>query len=313
MSNQNTAIKGALAKQPEVQSIETMIQKASTELGKALPAHMSPERLVRIALTNIRINPDLSRCTPQSFMGSLFAAAQLGLEPGIAGRCYLIPFKNSRKQPNGEWKQISEVQLIVGFRGWIELFYRHDAAMSLDVQEVCEKDFFEYEHGTSPFLKHRPAKKDRGEVTDLYAVAKLRNGGTIFKVMTLEECLEHGKKHSKTWDKKTNKFYEASPWHKEQLAMCKKTVILQLAKLLPLSIETQHAIATDETSRDYREGIDSALDLPVTTEWNHASDEEAAAAQVKKPESIKPVVQTPAQTTPATEPNTDSMNFGNYK
>jgi recombinational DNA repair protein RecT len=43
--------------------------------------------------------------------------------------------------------------------------------------------------------------------------------------------------------------------------MCLKTLFLQVAKLLPLSIDIQRALETDETSRDYRAGIGDALDL----------------------------------------------------
>lgn len=49
--------------------------------------------------------------------------------------------------------------------------------------------------------------------------------------------------------------------------MCLKTVLIQLGKLLPLSVEIQRAIAADETSREYRRGIDDALDLTPTTTW----------------------------------------------
>jgi recombinational DNA repair protein RecT len=49
--------------------------------------------------------------------------------------------------------------------------------------------------------------------------------------------------------------------------MCLKTVLIQLAKLLPLSVELQRALGADETSREYRSGIEDALDLPDTTAW----------------------------------------------
>jgi recombination protein RecT len=264
-------LKATIAVQEQPTSLDIMIRKATSELSKALPAHMSPERLVRIALTCIRQTPELAKCTPASFLGSLFTAASLGLEP-VAGRCFLIPFRNRRKVGN-DWVSVSEVQLVVGVRGWTELFYRHQDSISLDVQEVCANDTFEYEFGTDSFLKHRPARGDRGDVTYIYAVAKLKGGGTLFKVMTYEECLAHGRNHSKTWDDKAKKFYDSSPWSSEPLAMCKKTVILQLAKLLPLSMEVSQAIAADETSRNYKEGIDSALDMP-TNAWKEVEPDE---------------------------------------
>ena len=87
-------------------------------------------------------------------------------------------------------------------------------------------------------------------------------------VMSYEDCIEHGKKHSKTFDKKVGKFFTSSPWVTAEDSMCLKSVLIQLAKLLPLSVDLQRAIAADETSREYRRGIDNALDLPDNTVWN---------------------------------------------
>lgn len=257
--------KAALATVQEPQSLQELVTKSAKELGKALPEHMRPERLVRIALTNVRMNPELGKCTPASFLGALFTAAQIGIEP-VAGRAYILPFNNNRKV-GGEWKQVKEAQFILGYKGVAELFYRHEKAVELSWSEVCEHDEFEYEYGTDAFLKHKPAIKMRGPVIAYYVVAKLQNGGKPFMVMSKDDCMDHGRKHSKTYDKKTGEFYGASPWATNPDAMCLKTVLIQLAKLLPLSVEVQRAIEADESSRDYRDGIGEALELPSTTNW----------------------------------------------
>jgi recombination protein RecT len=312
------AIKNALAKQDEKppQSIQTLIQNASKELGRALPAHLSADRLVRIALTSLRLTPDLAKCTSESFLGSLFVLAQVGLEP-VAGRAYLIPFNNRRKVGN-EWKSFKEVQAIIGFKGYVDLFYRHESSLSIDAQTVHEKDVFEYEHGTNAFLKHRPAMKGRGDPIAYYAVAKLKGGASLFFVISKEDALEHGKQHSKTYDKQGNKFYDGTPWAKEFDSMAKKTAIIQLSKFLPLSIELQRAIGVDETSRDYREGIDSALDMPITGEWS-----EVPEGETPKPETPPTPTQPPPAAAKKSDPDApgdasepvskDPTNFQNFK
>lgn len=253
-----------------VHPLKDLIEKSAKELGRALPEHMRPERVVRIALTCVTQNPALAECTPQSFMGSLFVLSQLGLEP-INGRAYLLPFNNSRKVGN-EWRTVKEVQALIGYKGYVELFYRHDAALAIDMKTVHANDEFSYEYGTNSFLRHRPAMKERGEQIGYYAVAKLRGGASVFHYMSKEDCLDHGRKHSKTYDKKENKFHASSPWAKEPDAMCMKTVLLQLSKMLPLSVELQKAISIDETSRDFRDGVSDAIDLPDTTTWNEPLD-----------------------------------------
>lgn len=251
------------------QSLEEIISQSAREIAKSLPTHLRPERIIQIALTCIRTNPELAKCTPASFLGSLFVSAQLGLEP-IAGNAYILPFNNNRKKADGSWHTVKEAQFLIGYKGLATLFYRHEKAVQLNWGVVYKNDEFEYQYGTNSFLNHKPAPKNRGEVIGFYVVAKLSNGGQTFMYMSKEDCMAHGKKHSKTFSKKDNEFMQSSPWITNTEAMCLKTVLIQLAKLLPLSFELQQAISADETSREYRLGIDNALDLPDNTEWEDA-------------------------------------------
>lgn len=273
--------------------ISKLIQQSVKELGKALPSHMSAERLVRIALTTLRLNPDLYKCTPESFLGALFQSAQLGLEPNVEGQAYILPFNNRRKI-NNEWTTIKEAQFQIGFKGYAELFYRHEKSLSLDMQIVREKDDFDYAYGTEAFLRHKPADGDRGEVKGYYAIAKLANGATLFHYMSKSDAMEHGKKFSKTWiseeyDYKLKKkvklenphFAESSPWSTNPDAMCMKTVLIRLMKLLPKSIEIQRALAMDETIKTR---VDKDMfAVPDATDW---TQEAPIEAEITKAEGV---------------------------
>ena len=257
-------IKTDIQKQ-ETKSIVQIIQASVKELEKAVPSCMSAERLARIAVTTIRLNPKLAECTPQSFLGALFQSAQLGLEPNVEGQAYLIPYTNSKCQ-NGKWVRVPEVQFQIGYKGYIELFYRHSNAVSIDMHTVYENDTFEHSYGTEAYIKHIPSLKDRGEAIAYYAVAKLKNGGVLFKVMSKDACIEHGKTHSKVFDKETKSFKKDSPWAKEPDAMCKKTVLIQLTKLLPKSVELQKALAMDNTTKSVVKA--DMFEVPDETNWN---------------------------------------------
>jgi len=259
------AVKTALQKTGQPRGLKDLIEESVKELGRALPKHLGPERLVRIALTLIRTNPELSKCTPESFLGALFTAAQLGVEP-VAGMAYILPFRNNRKIGD-EWKSVLEAQFVLGYKGLASLFYRHEKAIELSWGIVHAKDDFDFQYGTSPFLHHKPAKTARGEVIGYYVVAGLDRGGKMFLYMSREDCLDHGKKHSKTYDKKAEKFSDKSPWFTSEDSMCLKTVLIQLGKIMPLSMEIQRAIQADESSRDYRKGIVDVLAEPSTSEW----------------------------------------------
>lgn len=258
-------------------TVRDLINESARELGRALPAHMSPDRLVRIALTCIRTTPKLAQCTPESLLGALFVAAQLGVEP-VAGRAYLIPFRNNRKKPDGQWHSVLEAQYVMGYKGVAELFYRHDKAVQLDWGVVKEHDEFDYAMGTEAFLRHKPKATARGATIGYYAIATLKNGGKPFLFMSSEECMAHGREHSKSFDDKERKFSTDSPWATDPDAMCLKTVLLQLSKLLPLSVELQRALDADETTRHFNPRIVDALDVPSETTWSKQPGGSTAAS-----------------------------------
>jgi recombination protein RecT len=154
MSNLES-MKQDLAKAPTNKGLEEIIRNAAKDFGQVLPNHMKPERIVRIATTCIRKNPKLAQCEPASLLGSLMTSAQLGIEP-IAGRAYLIPFQNNRKRPDGSgWQSVLEAEFVLGYKGVVELFYRHSKAGKLDWAVVHKNDEFSYEYGTDAYLKHR--------------------------------------------------------------------------------------------------------------------------------------------------------------
>lgn len=265
----------AIQAAPKAVSVQELINKNVKELGRALPDHMNPERLARIALTCIRLNPKLGQCTPESFMGALFTAAQIGIEP-VAGRAYILPFQNSRKKADGSWHSVLEAQFLLGYKGMAELFYRHEKAVDLAWGIVHENDEFTCEMGTNAALRHKPAMKERGKPIAYWVMATLKSGGKPFAVMSHEDCRSHGLKHSKSVDRKTGDFLASSPWATSFDSMALKTVLVQLAKLLPLSVELQKAITADESSREFRAGVEDVLDLPDTTTWNNPVEAEVA-------------------------------------
>ena len=240
------AKEAALEKKQPV-TIQEMIEKSAKALGNALPAHMRPERMVRIALTTLRLNPKLYTCDPQSFLGALFQCAQLGLEPNIEGQAYIIPYNTSVKTPTG-WEKKMVAQFQIGYKGFVELFWRHQSSVSLTMETIHKNDHFMCDLGSNE-LGHRlpPFGEERGDVVGYYALAKLKNGGVSFKVMSKEEATIFAKKFTKCWDAKNKAFMEGTPWADHFDAMAMKTVLKQLMKVLPKSIEIQRALAMDET------------------------------------------------------------------
>jgi recombination protein RecT len=265
---------------PKNTSIQALINKSVAEIGKALPSHMSAERICRIAATTLRKNPLLMECVPMTFIGALFQAAQLGLEPDVNGQCFILPYKKNKKTPDG-WKSEYEAQFQVGYKGYVDLFYRSSRGGTLDFKAVHEKDEFDYEFGTNGYIKHKPALKDRGAAVAYYAVADI-DGRKVFHVMSRDEVLDHAKKYSKNYDNKDNKFNSYSPWATAFDAMALKTVLFQLMKTLPLSAELQKAVSMDGTTKSK-----VSLDMELLPDENPYDDgEENPAPDMKKADVI---------------------------
>ena len=274
-------------KQKQYLSIQDYVQQRVDLLGEALPQYMDAQRLIRISMNVIRQNPKLVECTQASILGAIMQSAQLGLEPNVEGQAYIIPYTNSKKLKNKEtgkteWVKRTEAQFQIGYKGYIELFYRHGSAISIDMHTVYENDVFEYNYGTNRHLNHCPKLGNRGKAIGYYAIATLANGGNVFKVMSREECIEHGKKHSKSYltkvfNEKTKKYEDCephfdknSPWVTDTDSMCKKTVLIQLAKLLPKSIELQKALAMDNTTKSQISA--DMFNVPDETNWDCGAD-----------------------------------------
>lgn len=204
------------------------------QIELALPKHMDGSRMARIALTEFRKSPKLGNCSIASFASSILTASQLGLEIGSAfGQCYLLPYGQ-------------ECQLIVGYRGMIQLAHRSGQLKNIHADIVYEGDVFEVELGMNMTFKHKPVnfEKNKNQIKAVYAYAHLSSGGFEFVVLNMKE-IEKIQKKSKS----------QNIWGEHFEEMAKKTAIRRLFKLLPVSSEIVRAISIE----DARETGDRSL------------------------------------------------------
>lgn len=257
--------------------IHAQIQSSIGELRKALPEHLNPERMARLAMTTLKKNPKLYQCDPLTFLGALFQAAQIGLELDVDGQCYIVPFLDNRSN-----KMLA--QFIIGYKGYATLFYRHQSSVALSMQVVHKNDAFSYDLAKGECAHVPPAfGQDRGEVVGYYAYATLLNGGHSIKVLSKQEAIEWGKRYSKCWSRKDSKFIPGTPWDTALDAMGLKTCILQLSKILPKSSELQRALSLDETVKTMPSSVKGTLDMAeVPNEADYTPEPGAAAIDAPK-------------------------------
>ena len=225
--------KVATTNNSDKKTMQTYIKSMESEIKKALPSVITPERFTRMVLSAVSVNPQLGSCTPSSFLGAMMSAAQLGLEPNTAlGQAYILPYNNHGKL---------EAQFQLGYKGLIDLAYRSGEVEVVQAHVVYENDAFECEYGLEPKLTHTPADKDRGEPIRVYAVFKTKSGGYGFEVMSMEDVRIHASKYSKSF----NSNY--SPWKTNFEEMAKKTVLKKVLKYAPLKSDFVRGITQDES------------------------------------------------------------------
>ena len=207
--------------QPQPRTVAQTISHYAPLIAEALPKHLDADRFTRLTLTTLRKTPKLMATDPDSFVGALYTAAALGLEPDVNGECYLVPYGR-------------ETQLIVGYQGIAKLFWQHPLAARLSAEYVCERDEFAYDKGLNPYLTHKPATGDRGKVIAYYAIVGLKTGATWFDVYTPAQIA--------ALRGSTRKSNIADPEH----WMERKTALKQVLKLAPKATQMQQVYAVDE-------------------------------------------------------------------
>lgn len=261
-----------------------------------LPQHMTPDRMMKIALRALRTTPNLMKCSLSSLFGAVVTCAQLGLEPNTPqGHIYLIPFENKKKG-------ITEVQIVIGYKGLIDLARRSGQIVSISARAVYSNDEFLVSLGTDEKIIHTPRLTgDRGQITGVYAVAQLKDGGTQFEFMSVSDVnairdSSHGYKTAVRFTKPGVSLN--TPWatHYEQMAL--KTVARRLTKWLPMSIEMANAVALDERhDANLTQGLDMVLEgeLAVLDAEAQEAEEESAASATALEHDQTPKVTVPTE------------------
>lgn len=222
-------------------------------LAAALAERIGVERFTRAAVTQLRTNKPLQRCTPESILGGLFVAAQLGLEiGGPRAYAHLVPYGR-------------DAQLIVGYKGFVELFYRA-GAKAVSAHIVREGDRLERRtdvQGRVSILWEdaNPLDSDRRPVGALATIV-LPSGEVLPNFMTRAQILKRKPRTSKS-----------GPWSDWEEEMWLKTVLRDTARTarlssddLALAVSVDQSITTGQGDTAQRRHVQTGVEEfePVT-------------------------------------------------
>lgn len=204
------------------------------QIAAALPKHLNPDRMARLALTAFSQSDQLQRCDVKSIFGAVVIASQMGLEIGVAGQGYLIPYGRT-------------AQFVPGWQGIVDLISRSGRA-TVWTGAVFDGDDFDYSLGSDPFIRHKPCgEDDPSKLTHAYACGQV-NGAqrTVIEVWPI----------AKIWRNRDrqNKQGKSHYSFKYPEMYARKIPLLHVAKYMPKSIELQNAI-TLEAAADAGRGV----------------------------------------------------------
>jgi recombination protein RecT len=231
-----------------------LLRQLQPEMERALPKHLTADRMARLALTALRTVKDLDKCTPQSFAACVMACSALGLECNTPlGEAYLIPRTNHGTK---------ECTLIVGYFGMMSLARRSGMVASIQAFPVYKGDRFEYEQGLTPKLVHVPSSDpdrdaDSKNLTHAYAIARLKDAGSdpVFVVMSRAQIDRRRARGASGFGAKT-------PWDTDFVSMAQKTAVRELFKWAPRSAEMARAEAIEVATE---RGTSVIRELPEET------------------------------------------------
>lgn len=215
------------------------MERHKRDFEMVIPSHLKPERVMRLAISACRRNPELLTCDLQTVVGGLLEASSLGLEVNSPMRhASLIPFRNNKSRKK-------EAQLIIEYRGLVELMLRHPKVISVFGNVVYSRDVFTVQYGTNEKLEHIELEEaDRGEIRGFYAYCRMTEDAYRFvylskaKVDGIRDKYSAGYKNAKSAGAPT-------PWVDNYEEMGIKTAIRRLERFVPKSPELSRGIEAD--------------------------------------------------------------------
>jgi recombination protein RecT len=202
------------------------LDRRVSEIKTALPAHISPERFIRVVITAAQLNPEILACDRPSLWNACMRAANDGLLPdGVEGA--IVPFK-------------SKATWIPMYQGLLKQFRNSGEFKWVSAGLVYEGD--DYDHWideTGEHFHHRPADDNTGKkIRRVYALATTKEGGSFIADLSIADINKR-----RAMSRATR---EDAPWKMWEAEMMKKTALRVLSKLLPKSSDIDALMRRDE-------------------------------------------------------------------
>lgn len=231
-----------------VKEFSGFMDKMKKQLELALPKHMNADRMARLAVTAFSTSGNMQRCTPVSIAAAIMTAGQLGLEPGVNGAGYLIPYKDT-------------CTFVPGWKGLVDLVSRSGRG-TVYTGVIFKDQRYTYTDGARRdlIIHNETDLDDPNDITHAYAIGWVRDASMpVIELWSVEKI----RKHRDKYNKQGKTHYSFRDWE----MYARKVPLLQVLKYMPASIELANAVAVTHASEAGRgvtieDGIVIDLDAP---------------------------------------------------
>lgn len=206
-----------------VDQVRNQLTAMTPQFKAALPAHVSPERFVRVVMTAVQMTPALLDADRRTLFASAMRASQMGLLP------------DGREGAIVTFGKVAQFMPMVA--GIMKLVRNSGEISTWSVQAVHENDEFECVFGDDERIVHTRAKTNRGKIIGAYSIVTMKDGEKSREYMDIDE-IEGIRKRSRSGN--------AGPWVSDYSEMSKKTVVRRHSKRLPMSTDLDDVLRSDD-------------------------------------------------------------------
>lgn len=250
--------------QSPVAAFSNFMDKVKPQLALALPKHLTADRMARLALTAFSTTPKLQECDPTSIAASIMTAGQLGLEPGVNGAGYLIPYGRT-------------CTFVPGWKGLVDLVSRSGRGTVFTGVIFKDQRYTFTDGARRDLIIHEESDLDAPEdITHAYAIGWVKDSSMpIIELWSVEKI----KKHRDKYNKVGSKHYSYRDWE----MYCRKVPLLQVLKYMPASVELSNAIGISNASEAGRGAtIENGIVIDAGGQFGHNAEEvDTSAGEIK--------------------------------
>lgn len=212
-----------------VVAFSNFMDKFKPQMALALPKHLSADRMARLAVTAFNSTPKLQLCEPKTIAGSIMTAAVLGLEIGVNGQGFLVPYG-------------ATCTFVPGWKGLVDLVNRGGRGTVFTGVIFKDQEYTFVDGAKRDLIIHNETDlDDPNDITHAYAIGWVK--GASMPIVELWRVTKI-RKHRDKYNKQGQKHYSFRDWE----MYARKIPLLQVIKYMPTSIELQNALVVNDAA-----------------------------------------------------------------